>query len=122
LTEDIKLQIDKRIEERQKDHLSRLDTARLELDNELYKLRDRVNSLISEQQKTLTELDLHKWGLRILWVLLLGLLGGSILGLLKYDEYLDRRMDSKIGARAIKSDRLGLAVSKAYYGQWRGSL
>jgi tetratricopeptide (TPR) repeat protein len=49
-------------------------------------------------------------------------LGGSILGILKYQDYLDSRIDNKVAARAIKTDRLSLAASQAYSGQWRRSL
>lgn len=119
LPENVKLLIDQQIEKSQKEQLNALQVAKLGLENEVLKLADQVKALISKQQKTLTELNIYKWVIRVLSVLLLG---GSILGLMTYQDYLDRRIDSRIAERVIKTDRLGLAVSKAYSGQWRGAL
>ena len=50
------------------------------------------------------------------------LLGGSILGFGVYWNYMNGRMDREIAARAIKTDRVTLAISSAYSSEWRRAL
>lgn len=111
--------IQQQIEERQKSGLIELQNAKLAIENDGLRLKEDVRTLMTEQQRTLRELNIYKWAIRFLFVIVLG---GSILGAAKYLEYMDRRVDRRIAERAIKTDRLTLAVTYGYSNQWRRSL
>ena len=71
--------------------------------------------LLAKQETSLRELEVYKWVIR---GILLVVLGGSVWTVLKYKEVID----TQIAARMVKSDRLNLAVFLANSGQWRESL
>lgn len=56
-------------------------------------IKDEFREFMYENQKTLDELDLYKWVIRALFVLLLG---GSIVGIYKFQDYLDDRIATRI--------------------------
>jgi len=86
-----------------------------ELELSKYKAKEEINTLIESYQKTLSELNTYKWALRVVFA---ALLGGSIFGVMKLQDYIDNR----IANRVEKIDRLYFAVSLANTGQWRDSL
>lgn len=111
--------IQQQIEERQKSGLIELQNAKLAIENDGLRLKEDVRTLMTEQQRTLRELNIYKWAIRFVFVMVLG---GSILGAATYLDYMDRRVDRRIAERAIKTDRLILAVTYGYSYQWRRSL
>lgn len=80
-----------------------------------YKAKEEINTLVDSYKNTLSELDKYKWALRFIFV---ALLGGSIFGVMKAQDYIDNR----IAHRVEKMDRLYFAVSLANTQQWRDSL
>lgn len=118
LTEETKLFVKQQVELHE-DDLNKLHIAMLAHQNELLELKGQVKDLIQEQEKSLRELLGYKRVLRFLFAVLLG---GSILGFGVYWNYMNTRMDREIAARAIKTDRVTLAISSAYSGEWRRAL
>ena len=88
----------------QKDLLSSLKEARMEL-------RTEVAERLAVHQKLVQELEIYKWVIRFLFVILLG---GSIYGILSFGSFVDAR----IADRMKRSDKLSQALSCAQLGQW----
>ena len=118
LTEETKQFIQQQVELRE-DESKKLRIDMLTHQNELLELKGQVKDLIQQQEKALQELLRYK---RLLQLLSGLLLGGSILGFGVYWNYMNGRMDREIAARAIKTDRVTLAISSAYSSEWRRAL
>jgi tetratricopeptide (TPR) repeat protein len=80
-----------------------------------YKFQTDTQEVLNKYEKTLRELSAYKWGLRVFFTVLLG---GSVLGFLKYQEYLDGR----IADRIVRLDSFSYAVSLQRSGNYRKAL
>jgi hypothetical protein len=99
----------------QKDLLDEDGSGKVELENVKYKFQVESQEILEKYRKTLKELEGYKWALRFFFTLLLG---GSIFGFLKYQEYLDTR----IAERMQKLESFSYALVLINNGENRSAL
>jgi len=86
-----------------------------ELNDQTQEFNKELETLVKKYQSTLDELRVYKWTIRFI----LAILGiGTIWAFWVIPEY----VDSRIGDRIAKTDRIALAVSLANASRWRDSL
>jgi hypothetical protein len=102
-----------------KEQVSDLTQEQREMLFSLKEARMQLKAEVAEQltihQKLVQELEIYKWVIRFLFIILLG---GSIYGFLHFVNFVDDR----IGDRVKKSDKLAQAISFAQLGQWQPAL
>jgi tetratricopeptide (TPR) repeat protein len=94
---------------------SDLEKTKLQYKADINELLAKNQELVGKMQESLHELQLYKWAIRGIILLVLG---GSVLTILKYKEVID----AQIMVRMAKSDRLNLAIQLGSQGQWREAL
>jgi hypothetical protein len=80
-----------------------------------YKFLNESQELFKKHEKAIVELSIYKWAVRSFFAVVLG---GSILGFLKYQEYLDGRISERI----VRLDRFNYAISLIRSNNHRQSL